>query len=194
MHETEIKVADADFEAGDEALLALGRDAGLLEFEELSGQGDDGVVQMRVESRCDERRLSSLEYVDQWTHVADREGSHLYVVSVSAPPSPERRRDPSEGRVGPESGVAGRLGDDGDAGAAPKLRAAGESDGRGRPLYCLTNRQREVVETAWEMGYYEVPREVPASAVAAELGLDGSTVSEHLQRAERNLLSELLSD
>ena len=52
----------------------------------------------------------------------------------------------------------------------------------------LTDRQREVVETASEAGYYEV-REASTAAVAEELGLDPSTVPEHLQRAERNLLT-----
>jgi predicted DNA binding protein len=42
------------------------------------------------------------------------------------------------------------------------------------------------------MGYYEVPKEVSADEIAAELNLDSSTVNEHLQRAERNLLEQIL--
>ena len=42
------------------------------------------------------------------------------------------------------------------------------------------------------MGYYEVPKAVSASDVATELKLDPSTVNEHLQRAERNLLQQIL--
>jgi len=53
-------------------------------------------------------------------------------------------------------------------------------------------RQREVIETAWERGYYEVPKAVSTEELATELELDPSTVSEHLQRAERNLLGQLL--
>jgi predicted DNA binding protein len=57
----------------------------------------------------------------------------------------------------------------------------------------LTARQREVIQTAFDLGYYEVPRAASTETVADELGLDSSTVAEHLQRAERNLLSEQLS-
>lgn len=42
------------------------------------------------------------------------------------------------------------------------------------------------------MGYYDVPRNASTEEVAAELELDGSTVSEHLQRAERNVLRRVL--
>jgi len=42
------------------------------------------------------------------------------------------------------------------------------------------------------MGYYEVPKQVSSEEIAAELDLDPSTVAEHLQRAERNLLGQLL--
>jgi len=37
-----------------------------------------------------------------------------------------------------------------------------------------------------------VPKEVSAGKIAEELGLDSSTVTEHLQRAERNLLGQML--
>jgi len=210
MREAEISVSDADFEAmGVEELFALGRDAGLLDVEELACRGDGGVVRVEVASRFDEDRLSSLSYVDQWTHVAERDGSHVYVVSFTAPSLPDRLRERADDLVGtcdPEiedrgatmslvgshGAISGSLADYEDAGVSPDLRRIGGYDGGERPLDRLTDRQREVIETAWEMGYYEVPREVPASAVATELDLDGSTVSEHLQRAERNLLSQLL--
>lgn len=61
------------------------------------------------------------------------------------------------------------------------------------PLDVLTDRQHEVLEVAYELGYYDVPRRSSTEEVAAELGVDDSTVSEHLQRAERNLLTNLLS-
>lgn len=56
----------------------------------------------------------------------------------------------------------------------------------------LTERQRTVLETAYAKGYYEVPRHVSSDELAANLDLDKSTVLEHLRRAERNVLSELL--
>lgn len=53
----------------------------------------------------------------------------------------------------------------------------------------LTARQREVLETAFDRGYYDVPRSASTAEIAAEFDLDDSTVSEHLQRAERNVLA-----
>jgi predicted DNA binding protein len=57
----------------------------------------------------------------------------------------------------------------------------------------LTDRQREVLETAFEMGYYEVPRRTTHQDIAAVLDLSGSTVDEHLQKAECRLIEQILS-
>lgn len=56
----------------------------------------------------------------------------------------------------------------------------------------LTDRQREVLLTAHEMGYFEYPRQSNATAVAAELGIEPSTFSEHLAVAQGKLFGELL--
>ncbi|KPN30565.1 bacterioopsin transcriptional activator [Halolamina pelagica] len=53
----------------------------------------------------------------------------------------------------------------------------------------LTDRQREVLETAFEAGYYDWPREISGAALADELGISQPTLSEHLTTAERKLLS-----
>lgn len=58
----------------------------------------------------------------------------------------------------------------------------------------LTDRQREVVETAYRMGYFEYPRGANASEVAAELGIEPSTLAEHLAAAQSKLLAELLGE
>ncbi|MFA1612513.1 helix-turn-helix domain-containing protein [Halobellus sp. MBLA0158] len=52
----------------------------------------------------------------------------------------------------------------------------------------LTDRQREVVETAIEVGYYDVPRTASQEDVAAELGCAPSTAAEHLRKAESRML------
>ncbi|MFB6121666.1 MAG: helix-turn-helix domain-containing protein [Halobacteriaceae archaeon] len=52
----------------------------------------------------------------------------------------------------------------------------------------LTDRQREVAETATELGYYDVPRTASQADVAAELDCAPSTVAEHLRKAEARLL------
>ena len=56
----------------------------------------------------------------------------------------------------------------------------------------LTDRQREVLETAHEMGYFEYPRQANASEVAAALDIEPSTFTEHLAAAQSKLLDELL--
>lgn len=56
----------------------------------------------------------------------------------------------------------------------------------------LTARQREVLETAHQMGYFEYPRGANASEVATALGIQPSTFTEHLNTAQTKLLDELL--
>lgn len=55
----------------------------------------------------------------------------------------------------------------------------------------LTKRQREVLDTATELGYYSVPRQVTSSDVAAVLGCAPSTTSEHLRKIEARVLSSV---
>jgi predicted DNA binding protein len=52
------------------------------------------------------------------------------------------------------------------------------------PAGLLTDRQREVLDTAIQLGYFEVPRECTLAEVAAELGIDKSTASGILRRGE----------
>jgi predicted DNA binding protein len=59
-------------------------------------------------------------------------------------------------------------------------------------LSMLTDRQREVFETAVDMGYYDIPREVNQGDLAEVLGCAPSTVDEHLRKAESKMLSALL--
>ncbi|MFB6086941.1 MAG: helix-turn-helix domain-containing protein [Haloarculaceae archaeon] len=56
----------------------------------------------------------------------------------------------------------------------------------------LTDRQREALATAQEMGYFEYPRRANAGEVAAELGVNRSTFVEHLSAAQSKLLSAVL--
>lgn len=58
----------------------------------------------------------------------------------------------------------------------------------------LTRRQLEVLQTAYEMGYFARPRRANASDVAAELGIDPSTLTEHLAAAQSKLFADVLDD
>lgn len=51
----------------------------------------------------------------------------------------------------------------------------------------LSDRQREVIDLARQMGYYTWPRSASASDLAEELGIAESTLLEHLRKAEAKL-------
>lgn len=56
----------------------------------------------------------------------------------------------------------------------------------------LTERQREVLETANEMGYFDHPKGANAGEVADALDISTSTFSEHLAASQRKLMDALL--
>jgi predicted DNA binding protein len=58
----------------------------------------------------------------------------------------------------------------------------------------LTDRQREVASEALARGYYDWPRGINNEQLADELGISRATLHEHLRRAERKLLSAVLTD
>ena len=53
----------------------------------------------------------------------------------------------------------------------------------------LTTRQREAVEAALSLGYYDIPREASHEEVAEAMDCAPSTAAEHLRKAESKLLS-----
>jgi hypothetical protein len=58
----------------------------------------------------------------------------------------------------------------------------------------LSERQRDAVEAALSLGYYEVPRDVTHEAVAEALNCAPSTAAEHLRKAESRVLHALFGD
>lgn len=211
MREANVSVRNTAFEEmGIGELMALGREAGIQSFEELACHGTGAVVQVEVETRYDEERLTALEYVDQWEHVSETDDGHLYVIAFTAPELPESlaeeaeeligtcdpelgERDATMSLVGPQDSIASTIREYETAGVSPDLEKLASYEGKRHPLDELTDRQEEVLQTAYDMGFYEVPREVSTEEIAAELELDPSTVAEHLQRAERNMLGQFFS-
>lgn len=208
MREANVSVSDSEFaEMGIGKLLSLTRDAGVREFEELACHGNSAVVQATVETRYDENRLSALQYVESWDYVLETNGGHLYVIAFTAPELPESLAEESEdlvgtcdpelgertaelSLVGPQESISRTIREYEAAGVSPNLRKLGSYEGGNKPTDVLTDRQHEVIQTAFDMGYYEVPRAASTDEVAEALTLDDSTVAEHLQRAERNLLGQ----
>jgi len=62
-----------------------------------------------------------------------------------------------------------------------------EEDGPG-----LTAQQRETLLRAYEEGYYDVPRDVTAVDLAAEMGISDQSLSERLRRAHSRLVEYAL--
>ena len=60
------------------------------------------------------------------------------------------------------------------------------------PLDYLTNKQRTVLVSAFDHGYYDLPRKIDSKELAEKLGLRSSTLIEHRRKAERRLLAGIL--
>jgi len=58
------------------------------------------------------------------------------------------------------------------------------------PLAKLTEKQREVIITAYKLGYYDIPRRINSEKLARKLNIGNSAFGEHLRKAERCLLDE----
>ena len=66
-----------------------------------------------------------------------------------------------------------------------------EADEPVGPGYMLTPAQEESLRVAVEMGYFDLPREVTAAAVADEIGISKSAFLERLRRAQGSLIGTL---
>lgn len=58
----------------------------------------------------------------------------------------------------------------------------------------VSQRQREALQAAWEVGYYDLPREGDLDAVADRLDCATSTASDLLRRAQRRLVAAALGE
>jgi DNA-binding MarR family transcriptional regulator len=57
----------------------------------------------------------------------------------------------------------------------------------------LTGRQRQALITAYSLGYYDVPRKVSSEEVSRHLNIDKSTFVEHLRKAERKIVAQVIA-
>jgi len=65
---------------------------------------------------------------------------------------------------------------------------------RDSPLGRLTEKQRKVLVSAYQLGYYDEPRRINSLELARKMKIGSSTLINHRRRAERNLLAELVGD
>jgi PAS domain S-box-containing protein len=66
--------------------------------------------------------------------------------------------------------------------------------GQSSPLDELTDRQREIIATAYRLGFYAQPKDISGDELAERFGISRSTVHQHLRKAEGTLLKSLLED
>jgi hypothetical protein len=66
--------------------------------------------------------------------------------------------------------------------------------GDGSMASALTDRQKEALVTAWELGYFDVPRESTLVEVAEELGISDTAVSQRLRRAQSTICEGLFGE
>jgi predicted DNA binding protein len=62
------------------------------------------------------------------------------------------------------------------------------------PVSRLTEKQRNVLTTAYKLGYYDMPRRISSEELAKKFGLVKSTFVAHRRKAERRLLKEMLRE
>ena len=212
MRQATIHLSDAELASlGLRELVSLFRDAGLRRVSELRCRGSGCLLAVTVAEAVAADRLRERSDVEWFERIDDGGGSVTYLCKVAVPDvgdavEPYHETEVTQQGIDPTDegldmtilGSHEALGERVDeyeaAGANVLLRAISDYEGPNEPLDATTPRQREVLETAFEFGYFDVPREATTEAVGDALDLDASTVREHLQRAQHNLLSELLAD
>ncbi len=65
---------------------------------------------------------------------------------------------------------------------------------RNSPLSHLTDKQRRVITTAFDNGYYDIPRKIGSTELATKLGIGNPAFVAHRRKAERKIMSELLTE
>lgn len=182
-------------------------DAEVLDVEVLSCEGARGVARIHVEDKPDEQRLDESDTIEWWEQVSNERSEYIYLVEgdtsdtldmmdADTVPRTEHVTIHEQGftleYAGPQEQISemmARFEANGINVTLEKLQSYHVKDSL---LDTLTDRQQEVLEVAFGLGYYDVPRRATTTKIATDLGLDDSTVSEHLQRAERNLLTAVL--
>jgi predicted DNA binding protein len=59
--------------------------------------------------------------------------------------------------------------------------------------YMLTDTQRETIQLAHELGYYDIPRDVTMADLASELDVSQQALSKRLRRAHETITQHLLA-
>ncbi len=63
----------------------------------------------------------------------------------------------------------------------------------GSPAESLTEKQRRIIQLAFRLGYYDLPRRVNSKDLARRVGIRDATLVVHRRKAERRLFAEILN-
>ncbi|MFB6352672.1 MAG: helix-turn-helix domain-containing protein [Halobacteriales archaeon] len=206
MREAVVTLNDRGLDAiGLDGVMGVLREAGLRDVTELE---PEGIQQIRVDEPIPGAELERLDAVDWWERIDESSAGATYLLKLDVPDCEEAcplgehsaaYQVSDVGQRGIDLSIIGSQDEIGrsvegmvSAGLDVDLERLTEYRGSGSTMDRLTDRQREVVRTAHSLGYYDVPRAASTEEVASELDLDPSTVAEHLQRAERNLMGDVL--
>lgn len=151
----------------------------------LSECDNGALLEFLVSDNCPAVRLAELGALPQVVRSSD--GAGRIVAEVPPQRDASAITDAFLERVPEAEFVAKR---EKDSLTTPFSRAAFRQELRSR----LTARQREVLEAAFEAGYYDWPRECSGEDVAADLGITSPTFSQHIHAAERKLLAMAFED
>lgn len=61
-------------------------------------------------------------------------------------------------------------------------------------LHELTEKQREILKTAYRYGYFDHPRKIDAGKLAEKMGIHKTTLLEHMHKAEKRLIGRILDE
>jgi predicted DNA binding protein len=168
--------------ASPERVLELSADAPAIDdVRVVRGDDDGGLFQFVVAGPCVTVTLADVGAVTRSVTASNGEGR----VTAEVPPHVEVRRVVEAFRDRhPGSELVARRGRTGG------LRVT--RDGvEARLLDRLTDRQQEVLRTAYLGGYFDWPRESSADACADALGISQPTFSQHLRVGQRRLFDAL---
>ena len=107
---------------------------------------------------------------------------------------PVRYRDDSAHAriVGPAAALQ-RILDGIPAAVSVAVREVGGFDTRREtPVSALSDRQREALLAAYDLGYYDHPRRATHEEIGDRIGCAPNTVCDHLQKAEKKVMAEVL--
>lgn len=190
------------------AVVSRCAEAGLRDLAELACEGDGCLFVVTLDEELEGEELDDVTALEWWEQLTVSERGATYLCKLSDEDLAEsldavRELDVSTtgievgdtgidfSIVGSRTAIARSVEAYDDVGMDVDLRKLSEYTGPETTFDVVTDRQREILETAYELGYFEVPRRASAADVAAELDLDTSTVTEHVRRAEQNLFSDV---